>query len=220
MHSRESREQIVGRDRQESRRTAARSLRAPLSAGVALVGAVSLLAAAAATAAVPAGKSATAGPTVHESLVVVPGSMTGHPGWPEFVGSKTIDFPAHSTVVLTIYSFDTGSSPLAKGLPYDTVSGTVGGSETVNGTRTTHVVNAQLAHTFTVPGLGLNIPIPVAATPKKGQPLEPVVVTATFHLDKAGSYTWQCYAPCGTGANGEQGPMMTPGYMTGEVVVA
>ncbi len=161
-----------------------------------------------------------AAPTVHESLVVVPGSMTGHPGWPEFVGSKTIDFPAHSTVVLTIYSFDTGSSPLAKGLPYDKVSGTVGGSETVNGTSTTHVVNAQLAHTFTVPGLGLNIAIPVAATPKKGQPLEPVVVTATFHLGKAGSYTWQCYAPCGTGANGEQGPMMTPGYMTGEVVVA
>jgi len=167
-----------------------------------------------------AASGGSAAPTVHESLVVVPGAMTGHPGWPQFVGSKTIDFPAHATVVLSIYSFDTGSSPLAKGLPYDKVSGTVGGSETVNGKSTSSIANAQLAHTFTVPGLRLNIPIPVAATPKKGQPLEPVVVTATFHLDKAGSYTWQCYAPCGSGANGEGGPMMTPGYMTGEVVVS
>jgi hypothetical protein len=219
MHSRESRKQIVGRDRPSIRRGSARRVAAPLLVGVGVVGAASLLAAASAVASVPA-RGGSAAPTVHESLVVVPGAMTGHPGWPQFVGSKTIDFPAHATVVLSIYSFDTGSSPLAKGLPYDKVSGTVGGSETVNGKSTSSIANAQLAHTFTVPGLRLNIPIPVAATPKKGQPLEPVVVTATFHLDKAGSYTWQCYAPCGSGANGEGGPMMTPGYMTGEVVVS
>jgi hypothetical protein len=220
MVRRENREQIVGRDRPGACRGAARRV-APFAAGVALAGAASLLAAAGVAVAAPARKgSAASSTTVHESLVVVTGAMLGHPGSPQFVGSSTVDIPAHATVVLTIYSYDDGSSPLAKGLPYDKVSGTVGGTETVDGKAVSSVENAQLAHTFTVPGLGLNMAIPVAPTPKKGQPQVPVVVTATFHLGKAGSYTWQCYAPCGSGANGEGGPMALSGYMTGKVVVA
>jgi hypothetical protein len=196
-----------------------RGLAGPLAAGALAVGALGALAAAPAGASSPARAPKVTATTVDESLVVLPGAMTGHPGWPEFVGSKTIQLPADATVVLTIYSYDTGPSPLAKGLPYDKVSGTVGGTETVNGSTVSSVANADLAHTFTVPGLGLNIAIPAAKAVKKGEPLTPTVVTATFTLHKAGTYTWQCYAPCGSGANGEGGPMMTPGYMTGKVVV-
>lgn len=165
-----------------------------------------------------ASSSPTATLTVHESLVILPGALTGRKGWPEFVDSADIDLPANATVDLTIYSFDTGPSPLPKGLPYDKVSGTIKGVETVNGTSVTSVPNATLAHTFTVPDLGLNIAVP-AATTAKGGVIDPAVVVASFHLSKKGTFTWQCYAPCGTGQNGMGGPMMTPGYMTGKVVV-
>jgi len=45
-------------------------------------------------------------------------------------------------------------------------------------------------------------------------------VTRTFEVSKAGTYTWNCFAPCGTGANGMAGPMVTPGWMTGSFTVA
>ena len=190
-----------------------------LLAGLASVAGMSLAGVSSVSASVPAKKAASSALTVHESLVLLDGGMTGHSGWPEIVGSANIDLPANATVVLTIYSFDTGSAPLAKGLPYDKVSGTVGGTETVDGKTVTSVANADLAHTFTVPGLDLNLAIPVATSSKGGE-ITPAVVTASFHLAKKGSFTWQCYAPCGSGKGGMGGPMATPGYMTGKVNVA
>ena len=171
------------------------------------------------SAAVPAAKAASgAGLTVHETLVLLDGGMTGHDGDPEFVGSSNIDFPAGATIVLSIYSFDTGTAPLAKGLPYYKALGTVGGTETVNGKTVTSIPNADLAHTFTVPGLGLNLAIPAATATKKGA-ITPAVVTASFHLTKKGSFTWQCYAPCGSGKDGMEGAMTDEGLMTGKVNV-
>ena len=158
-------------------------------------------------------------PTVEERLVIVTGGMTGHPGWPEFVDSRQIELPAHAKVVLTITSFDDGTAPLPKNVQfYDKVSGTVGGSETFDGKRLSSVSNAEVAHTFTVPGIGLNLVVPAATASKSGA-ITPAVVTASFVTAKSGSFTWQCYAPCGTGKNGEGGPMETPGYMTGKVVI-
>ena len=187
-----------------------------LSAGALLAGG---LLSAASAAQVPAKATSHGSTTVHESLVVLTGGMTDHPGWPQFVGGARINLPAHATVVLTIYSYDDGAAPLAKGLPYDKVEGTKGGTETVNGKTVSSIDNAKLAHTFTVPGMRLNIPIPVAPTVGKNDALVPEVVTATFTTGKAGTYTWQCYAPCGSGSSGDGGPMMAAGYMTGKVVV-
>jgi len=44
-------------------------------------------------------------------------------------------------------------------------------------------------------------------------------VTFTLHTGKAGSYTFQCLDPCGTGSNGFEGPMVTRGYMIGTLTV-
>jgi plastocyanin len=118
-----------------------------------------------------------------------------------------------STVVLTITSNDDGTAPLPNGSPYTQVQGTVGGTELVDGQAVSSVANQNIAHTFTVPGLGLNLPIPAA--PKGGT----VTVQATFKVDKAGTFNWQCEAPCGTGSTGWGGPMATPGYMQGTVTV-
>lgn len=161
------------------------------------------------------------GPSVvYESLVIVTGSMTHHPGWPQYVDSAQLHFPAHTKIVLTITSYDDGTSPLTSAYQsYDKVQGTIGGDELVNGQPVTSVPNAQIAHTFSVPSLGLNLPIPAAPTVSSSQPRQPIQVTATFELSKTGDFTWYCFAPCGTGADGMGGPMTTPGYMTGQVVV-
>jgi hypothetical protein len=162
--------------------------------------------------------SAAKAPVVHESLVVLSGDMVGNKDWPEFVDSANIQWPAGTTVVLTIYSYDDGSTPLTKPLSvYDAVMGTVGNSELVDGKKVSSVPNADIAHTFTVPSVGLNIPIPVAPTAKKGELRTPEVVTATFRVNKTGTFTWHCYAPCGTGSGGTQGSMAKNGWMTGNV---
>lgn len=87
------------------------------------------------------------------------------------------------------------------------VTGTIGGVEEVNGTTYSLVPSSNVAHTFTVPALGINI-------------LNPGLSTITFAVDfaTAGTYTWLCMMPCGS--NGYTGaPMGVPGYMTGTITV-
>ncbi len=87
------------------------------------------------------------------------------------------------------------------------VTGTVGGTESVNGTPRSVVSPANAAHTFTIPALGLNVILPGEST-----------VTFSVDLHGTGSFAWLCTAPCGT--HGFSGPPMgVPGYMTGVMTV-
>jgi hypothetical protein len=141
----------------------------------------------------------------------VPGTVTGQGGWPRYAPSN-ITVPAGKKVTLVITSFDDAATPLNAGVPYNHVQG---GQETVNGQSVSFVGNKIIAHTFTVAGLHLNAPIPMA--PHGGS----TTVTFTFTAPtKAGRYTWQCYTPCGLGKNGMGGPMTKNGYMQGVVTVA
>ncbi len=140
----------------------------------------------------------------------VPGTITGKDGWPRYSPSS-ITVPAGKKVTLVITNYDDVATPLTAGLPYNRVTG---GTETVNGKPVSYVGNKTIAHTFTVTGLGLNIAIPEA--PSGGS----VTVTFTFIAHKSGTYTWQCYSPCGTGKDGTSGPMMTNGFMQGTFKVA
>ena len=135
------------------------------------------------------------------------GTVTGKDGWPLFAPSK-LTVPAGKKVTLVITNYDDVSTPLQSGVPYNRVQG---GTETVNGKPVTYVGNKTIAHTFTVTGLGLNVPIPMA--PHAGS----VTVTYTFVAHKAGTYIWQCFTPCGSGKNGTEGPMMKQGFMQGTV---
>jgi heme/copper-type cytochrome/quinol oxidase subunit 2 len=71
------------------------------------------------------------------------------------------------------------------------------------GEKVTSVMPSELAHTFTIPDLNLNIPIPVSST-----------VVAFFTVDKAGTFFWFCESACGLPA------MSTPGWMRGSLVAS
>ena len=133
------------------------------------------------------------------------GPMYTHPFWSVHVGD---------TVVVRITSYDTGPAPLTGSqVMYDRVEGTIGGVETVDGAPVRNVPNDEVAHTFTVPGIGLNLPIPAAASGRT------VTVVARFVARRAGNFVWQCYAPCGSGPTMMGGPMATMGWMEGKVQV-
>jgi hypothetical protein len=153
-----------------------------------------------------------AGHAYHLALTVV---VKG-PGAPKFTanGRSTahLDLPANTVVSVVLKSYDDGAAPPPA--TYAKVTGTVGGVMRLGGKAVRSVSVKTIAHTFTVPGIGLNVPIPAVRGKAN-------VVTATFSFKtgKAGTYAWQCYAPCGTGGSGWGGPMVTPGEMMGSVVV-
>jgi hypothetical protein len=72
------------------------------------------------------------------------------------------------------------------------------------------VPTAQIAHTFTVQSLGINIPIVGGDTE-----------IAFLYFNETGMFTWQCYTPCGfANVNGGwSGAMVTPGWMMGTIAV-
>ncbi|MHB8317634.1 MAG: cupredoxin domain-containing protein [Acidimicrobiales bacterium] len=163
----------------------------------------------------PDGSAATrAGKQVSESMEIETGKMDGRPGWPRFTNAFW-SVKRGDTVVLTITSHDDGAAPLQgsqAGL-FDRVRGTLGGIETVDGRRVSQISNKEVAHTFTIPALDVNVVIPAA--PSGGT----VTVVARFTPSRTGVFVWQCYAPCGMGMNSMGGAMSTMGWMEGKVTV-
>lgn len=134
--------------------------------------------------------------------------------------SAKISLPAHRLIKLVIVNYDEGNASLV--FPSNNVvSGTSDGSIFVasntninssqgaagivvnGGEKVTSVTPSKLAHTFTIPDLNLNIPIPVSST-----------VVAFFTVDKAGTFFWFCESACGLPA------MSTPGWMRGSLVAS
>lgn len=156
---------------------------------------------------------------VHRQLVIENGStVPGRTDWPHFVPSG-FSAPAGATIVLTIVNHDDGAAPLPPASPWGKVMGAdptfgavSGGEELVDGKPVTSVPNAQVSHTFTIPGLLVNIPIPAAPSAS-----QPVTVTFSFTVTKAGTYNWLCVAPCGSGSSGMGGAMDAEGWMEGYV---
>jgi len=138
------------------------------------------------------------------------GTFTSKEHWPAMAPSD-LTFGKGDTVVLTIKEYDDAPTALPAGSPYGKVSG---GTMTVDGVAGTDVSNANIAHTFTIAALGINVPLTKA--PEGG-----VSTTVfTFTVDKAGTYTWSCMTPCGGGADGMTGSMATKGWMKGNVIVS
>jgi len=149
------------------------------------------------------------------------GTFTGKAGWPA-VAPATIHVRAGATVVLTIREYDDMVTPLADSSPFLQV---MGGTETVNGKRVTSVSNQQIAHTFTVPSLGINVPLPIAgmggSMGSMDGPGGPTMVRFTFHAPATpGTYLWLCATPCGTGSYGISGAMAMNGWMRGHLIVS
>jgi hypothetical protein len=146
-------------------------------------------------------------------MEILTGKMDHRPGWPRYTHASW-SVRVGETVVLRVTNYDNGTAPLTGAqMMYDNVMGTLGGSETVDGKPVRSVSDEEVSHTFTVVGLGLNLPIPVA--PKGGS----VTVVARFVPKRTGRFVWQCYAPCGSGPNSMGGAMAMGGWMEGTVEV-
>ena len=149
------------------------------------------------------------------------GTFTGKAGWPA-VAPANIHIRAGATVVLIIREYDDMVTPLADNSPFLQV---MGGTETVNGKRVSSVSNQMIAHTFTVPSLGINVPLPIAGMSRSmgsmDGPAGPTTVRFTFHAPATpGTYLWLCATPCGTGPYGISGAMHLNGWMRGHLIVS
>ncbi len=159
--------------------------------------------------------------TTRLDLTIVTGDMIGKTEYPAYVPSD-FSLPANATVVVTVTNFD-DATPLTGGATvYAKAQGIVGGSFTVtpidpkdpNGsagpTQTLSALDpTQVSHTFTIPTLGINVPIAAHAR-----------VTFTIHTGAPGTYAWRCFDPCGAGNSGWGTAMAAQkGYMEGTLTV-
>jgi hypothetical protein len=160
--------------------------------------------------------AAAAATTRHVALDIMPVKAGGPAeNWPAYVASTPMTVPANTVVTVTIRNFDLGDAALTTNSPLARVQGTVGGVASVDGKTYSALDPAKVAHTFTVPLLGLNVPIPGDAPANATY----LTVTFSFRTHGAGSYLFQCLAPCGTGT-GFGGPMQSMAYMRGTLTVA
>lgn len=134
--------------------------------------------------------------------------------WPAYA-PNTLTVPANSLVTITLRNYDLGDTPLPANSPFLAVQGTVNSVATTQGQTFRTLAAEKVAHTFSIPQLNLNVPIPGDAPAGAAY----TSVTFTFHTGKAGTYTFQCFDPCGTGSSGWMGPMSSKGYMMGTLVV-
>jgi len=149
---------------------------------------------------------------VHLNIVINQPGM--QKDWPGYAPNQLV-VPANSLVTVTLRDYDLGDTPLPANSPFTTVQGTVGSRATVDGKVYSSLAPEKVAHTFTISQLHLNVPLPGDAP--KGAAYD--TITFTFHTGKAGTYTFQCFDPCGTGSTGWMGPMVTKGYMVGTLTV-
>jgi len=145
--------------------------------------------------------------------------------------------PAHTLVHVTVYQFDSQTGLRNNFLAQ--VRGTVGGTATYtdtgntgkgsglpvyNNTALSVLPPAEPAHTFTVPGIDLSVPLVgisnatenVCGVAPCSMKYAHTTIAFSFRTPGAGSYRWQCFVPCAFAfLYGFGGPMQTVGYMDG-----
>lgn len=207
---------------------------AAVGAGLAVFAAMSFLGSSPSTVAF----SAPAGRPVNLTFQTVGTIGFGpHPTWVSYlvrspsgtwVHSTLWALPADTTVHVTALQYDSVTSlrnPL-----FSTVTGVTGAMFNGQPFSVLNLANGGGAgHTFSVPDLGINVPLPgVSATAQNTCSAAPctlaeahTTVTFTFRTSGPGWYRWQCFIPCGTGFfYGTGGPMQTLGYMDGFLEVS
>jgi hypothetical protein len=134
--------------------------------------------------------------------------------------------PAHTLVTVTIYQFDTATGLRNNFLGQ--VRGTQGATATLNGKSFSAADPDLASHTFTVPDLGISVPLAGVGDNAKNQcSVAPctlaeahTTITFSFMSPGKGTYRWQCFVPCAFGFYfGNGGPMQTIGWMSGELEV-
>jgi hypothetical protein len=134
--------------------------------------------------------------------------------------------PAHTLVHVTLYQYDTATGLRNNFLGQ--VRGTQGSTAALNGKVFSTIDPDLTSHTFTVPDIGLSVPLPGVGDNAPNQcSVAPCTlaeahntITFTFMSPGKGTYRWQCFVPCAFGFYfGNGGPMQTIGWMSGEIRV-
>jgi hypothetical protein len=140
--------------------------------------------------------------------------------------STIFKIPGHTLVTVTIYQYDTATGLRNPFLAQ--VRGTQGGTATIEGKPVSVLNPDDASHTFTVPDMGISVPLPGissdAKNPCSAAPCttasDHTTITFTFMSPGRGTYRWQCFVPCAFGfVFGNGGPMQTIGWMSGEFEV-
>ncbi len=154
--------------------------------------------------------------------------MVKDPTTGQWVHDTSWKLPANTVVNMTVIQYDSGS-PL-RNQEWGQVQGTINGSATLNGNPLS-VYNSNtgngVAHTFAVPAIDLSVPLVGVSGSLTICDLAPCHLnsphnteTFSFKTPGAGTYSWQCFVPCGLGyLFGNGGPMSTQNYMGGELEV-
>ena len=162
----------------------------------------------------PVQKGTPVAASTHLNIDIVINQPGMQKDWPAFSQSNLV-VPANSLVTVTMRDYDLGNTAMPQNSPFTTVQGTVGTSATADGRAYTSLAPDKIAHTFTIPQLNVNVPMP--GDGMNGKDFN--TVTFSFRTGAAGTYTFRCLDPCGTGPMGMMGPMMTQGYMLGTLTV-
>jgi hypothetical protein len=188
---------------------------------------------------VPGSAAATQTPSgTHLYLATVPAAEPSdpHPTWVSYYAvdansanwqhKTTYVLPANTLVHVTIFNYD-GASALRNNW-FGQATGTVGDVMTLNGKPTRGIDPDDASHVFSIPQIGLAIPLEgVSATAKNpcsnapcGLSYDHTTTSFTFRTPGKGLYRWQCFVPCAAGfIAGFGGPMQTVGYMDGFIKV-
>ena len=159
-----------------------------------------------------------------------------HPTWVSYYAvdarsqnwqhKTTFVLPANTLVHVTIYNYDSASA--LRNNWFGQATGTVGGLMTLDGKQTQGIVPDNASHVFSIPQIGLAVPIQGisdnAKNPCGNAPcslsFDHTTTTFTFRTPGKGLYRWQCFVPCAAGyIAGFGGPMQTVGYMDGFIRV-
>src|SRR5579859_1135735 len=111
----------------------------------------------------PTARTVSAAPatTTHIALDIMPVKPGGpSENWPAFLPSTPLTIPANQTITVTIRNFDLGDAALPSNSPLAKVQGTIDSTASFNGQAYNALDVAKVAHTFTIPQLGINVPIP------------------------------------------------------------
>jgi hypothetical protein len=137
-----------------------------------------------------------------------------HPAWVSYLPTTYLKVPAGAVVHITIDQQDSASG--LRNPYFSLVRGTVNNEMTVNGKLFQAIDPTTPAHTFTVPDLGVSVPLEGVS----GKVTQNTVEFSFVVPDQKSLFRWQCFVPCGAGTlYGNGGPMQTLGYMAGELQV-
>ncbi|MGH7641233.1 MAG: hypothetical protein ACREOL_10070 [Candidatus Dormibacteria bacterium] len=154
-----------------------------------------------------------------------------HPSWVAYlirhdgkwVSSTVWEVPAHSVVHVTIWEYD---SQTGLRNPFiSMVRGTVGGYAIENGKKIRYMNPNFPAHTFSIPELGVNVPLEgITQTTYPADLTNPhnthVTINFSFKTGAPRTVHFQCFVPCAAGyLFGNGGPMQTVGYMDGYIKI-